>query len=50
MTTCPKCLRPVLRVDEHPSTRVFVHATAGKDGQAVYGCAVSTVQRKERAA
>jgi hypothetical protein len=33
MATCPKCLRPVLRVAEHPSTRVFVHDQGPKPAQ-----------------
>lgn len=39
---CPKCPKPVLKVRNFASTRLYVHERAGK---AEFGCAVSTVKK-----
>ncbi len=44
---CPECGKKVLKVEELPSTRIYVHEVGGtKERPCVFGCAVSNVRTR----
>jgi hypothetical protein len=47
MTACPHCKQPVVRAVESLSTRTWVHKIIGAY---IFGCTVSLLRRREKAA